>query len=71
MISSVDQPSAQTEPAPPQDCSLSPAWSLLRGFEPVSLCDWPEKISCVLFVGGCNFRCPTCHNFQIAWTPEN
>lgn len=44
-------------------------WSYIRGFQPVSLCDWPGHISCVLFFGGCNLRCPTCHNSQIAWDP--
>lgn len=42
---------------------------MLRGFEPMSLCDWPGRISCVLFFGGCNLRCPTCHNYQLAWYP--
>lgn len=45
------------------------SWHMLRGFEPMSLCDWPGRISCVLFFGGCNLRCPTCHNYQLAWYP--
>lgn len=45
------------------------AWRFLRGFEPASLCDWPGKISAVLFFGGCNLRCPTCHNASFAWDP--
>lgn len=40
---------------------------MLRGFEPASLCDWPGRISAVLFFSGCNLRCPTCHNAAIAW----
>lgn len=47
------------------------AWSFLRGFEPASLCDWPGRVSAVLFFGGCNLRCPTCHNSSIAWGPFN
>ncbi|MFW5730690.1 MAG: anaerobic ribonucleoside-triphosphate reductase activating protein [Desulfonatronovibrionaceae bacterium] len=43
------------------------AWQMLRGFEPASLCDWPGKVSAVLFFSGCNLRCPTCHNAAIAW----
>jgi pyruvate formate lyase activating enzyme len=43
------------------------AWKFLCGFEPSSLCDWPGKISAVLFFGGCNLRCPTCHNASIAY----
>lgn len=34
------------------------------------MCDWPGRISAVLFLGGCDLRCPTCHNAALAWTPE-
>ena len=42
----------------------------VRGLERLSLCDWPGRMSAVLFFGGCNLRCPTCHNADLAWTPE-
>lgn len=42
-------------------------WSYIRGFERYSLCDWPGRPCAVLFLGGCNLRCPTCHNGQLAW----
>jgi pyruvate formate lyase activating enzyme len=42
-------------------------WERVRGMVSVSLCDWPGKITCVLFAGGCNLRCPTCHNASLAW----
>ncbi len=45
-------------------------WELLRGIAPVSLCDWPGHVCSVLFFGGCNLRCPTCHNRTIAWRPQ-
>ena len=32
------------------------------GFQKNSLIDYPGKISCVLFLSGCNFECPYCHN---------
>lgn len=35
---------------------------LFCGIEKVSMNDYPEKISCVLFTSGCNFFCPYCHN---------
>ncbi|MDQ7031840.1 MAG: anaerobic ribonucleoside-triphosphate reductase activating protein [Desulfonauticus sp.] len=38
----------------------------LKGFLPFSLIDWPGKVSAVLFFAGCNFACPTCHNFELA-----
>ncbi|HAM38707.1 MAG TPA: anaerobic ribonucleoside-triphosphate reductase activating protein [Elusimicrobia bacterium] len=31
-----------------------------------SLLDWEGKISCVLFLSGCNFRCPWCQNRDLA-----
>lgn len=43
------------------------AWNHLRGLTPLSLCDWPGRPCCVVFLGGCNLRCPTCHNAQLAW----
>lgn len=27
-------------------------------------------MACVLFLGGCNLACPTCHNWQLAQAPE-
>ena len=35
---------------------------VLGGFQKNSLIDYPGKISCVLFLSGCNFDCPYCHN---------
>lgn len=45
-------------------------WFYVRGLEPLSLCDWPGMTCCVIFLGGCNFSCPTCHNFDMAWHME-
>ena len=28
--------------------------------------DYPGKIACTVFLGGCNFRCPYCHNGSLA-----
>jgi pyruvate formate lyase activating enzyme len=46
------------------------AWKHVKGLEPFSLCDWPGRSSCVIFLGGCDLRCPTCHNADLAWYPE-
>ena len=35
------------------------------GLQKTSLIDYPEKVSCVLFLSGCNFECPYCHNPQL------
>ena len=38
----------------------------IGGLQKTSLIDYPEKVSCVLFLTGCNFECPYCHNPQLA-----
>ncbi|MGE4553358.1 MAG: anaerobic ribonucleoside-triphosphate reductase activating protein [Desulfovibrionaceae bacterium] len=42
-------------------------WNFVRGLERFSLCDWPGRTCAVVFLGGCNLRCPTCHNAELAW----
>ena len=39
---------------------------IFGGLQKNSLIDYPGKISCVLFFPGCNFRCPYCHNPELA-----
>lgn len=34
----------------------------IKGFVETSLCDWDGYISSVVFLAGCNFRCPFCQN---------
>ena len=50
-------------------CSLT-ACARIRAMTPLSLCDWPGKNACVLYLGGCNLACPTCHNASLAFTPD-
>ena len=38
------------------------------GLQKNSMIDYPGKISCVLFLAGCNFNCPYCHNPQLVNT---
>ena len=35
------------------------------GLQKLTLLDYPEKIACTVFLGGCNFRCPFCHNASL------
>ena len=35
---------------------------LILGLQKVTLLDYPGEIACTVFLGGCNFRCPFCHN---------
>lgn len=41
----------------------------IKGFLETSFLDWPGKISSVLFLAGCNFRCPFCHNYGLVLNP--
>jgi len=34
----------------------------IKGFIETSFLDWKEHLSSVMFLGGCNLRCPYCHN---------
>src|SRR4030067_11438 len=42
----------------------------IKGFLETSFLDWPGKICSVLFLPGCNFRCPYCHNHPLVFHPE-
>ena len=39
---------------------------IFGGLQKQSLIDFPGKVSCVLFTSGCNFKCPYCHNPELA-----
>ncbi len=41
----------------------------LKGWVRTSLIDYPDHIATVLFTGGCNFRCPSCHNADLVLRP--
>ena len=45
-------------------------WNIIKGIEKLSLNDWENHLSMILFLGGCNYRCPTCHNKTVAFTPD-
>lgn len=38
---------------------------ILKGLQKLTLLDFPGKIACTAFAGGCNFRCPFCHNASL------
>ncbi len=42
----------------------------IKGFLETSFLDWRGKISAVLFLPGCNFACPYCHNHTLAARPQ-
>lgn len=37
----------------------------LAGWQKLSLVDFPGRVACTLFTGGCNLRCPYCHNSEL------
>lgn len=43
----------------------------LFGMQKLTLLDYPGKMACTVFTGGCNFRCPFCHNGDLVFLPEN
>lgn len=42
----------------------------IKGIEKFAPKDFPGVISATLFVGGCNFRCPYCHNSDLVLNPD-
>ena len=40
------------------------------GLLKTSLIDYPNKVASVLYVPGCNLRCPFCHNWRIVVDPK-
>lgn len=37
----------------------------IGGFQKTSLIEFPGRLSCIVFVRGCNLRCPFCHNPEL------
>ncbi|ETR65727.1 MAG: pyruvate formate lyase activating enzyme [Candidatus Magnetoglobus multicellularis str. Araruama] len=42
----------------------------IAGFIKTSLLDYPQKIASVIFLAGCNFTCPFCHNPELVKREE-
>ncbi len=42
----------------------------IKYLQPTSLIDFPDNISSILFLGGCNFRCGYCYNRSLVDTPN-
>jgi len=43
----------------------------IAGLQPVSMLDWPGKLAAVVFLKGCNLRCPFCHNPELVLPQKN
>lgn len=42
----------------------------IKGFNPHTLIDWEGKVACVMYLAGCNFRCPFCHSSDLVTAPQ-
>ena len=42
---------------------------LILGLQKTTLLDYPGKVASTIFTGGCNFRCPYCHNSDLVLSP--
>ena len=41
----------------------------IQGLQKMTLLDYPGQVACTVFLGGCDFRCPFCHNFELVEGP--
>lgn len=37
----------------------------IHGLQKMTLLDFPGRVACTVFLGGCDFRCPFCHNSEL------
>ena len=37
----------------------------IHGLQKMTLLDYPGYVACTVFLGGCDFRCPYCHNSEL------
>src|SRR5574344_969699 len=44
---------------------------IIGGLQKVSLLDYPDKIACIIFTQGCNFKCGYCHNPELFTQKES
>lgn len=42
----------------------------IAGLQKMTLLDFPGKVACTVFLSGCNFRCPFCHNGGLLEHPQ-
>lgn len=41
----------------------------IQGLQKLTLLDYPGKVACTVFLGGCDLRCPFCHNGELVAGP--
>lgn len=40
----------------------------IAGLQKLTLLDYPGKVACTVFLDGCNYRCPFCHNPDLVFS---
>ena len=43
----------------------------IKGLQKLTLLDYPGRLAATVFLGGCNFRCPFCHNASLVVRGDN
>jgi len=43
----------------------------INGLQKTTLLDYPGRVACTVFLGGCDLRCPFCHNAGLVLDPDN
>ena len=46
---------------------------MIHGLQKMTLLDFPGRVACTIFLGGCDFRCPYCQKAELldgTWPPE-
>ena len=43
----------------------------IYGYQKTTLLDYPGHVAATIFTGGCNFRCPFCHNSDLILNPPS
>lgn len=66
----INQDNPPTNLLSPDPSLLTSSLPDIRGVIETSFVDWPGRLCSVLFLGGCNFRCPFCHNHPLVLNPE-
>jgi pyruvate formate lyase activating enzyme len=42
----------------------------IKGLQKLTLLDYPGRLAATIFLGGCNMRCPFCHNASLVVRPD-
>ena len=53
----------------PEQSDVSPL--KIGGLMRMSLVDYPGEVACTVFMSGCSYKCPYCHNRDLVFIPEN